>query len=602
MFKLKQSFILINIAFLAACSSNGGSFDVDSVKQNTEKKAEYKPKYADDDSAPRRKVTDAEANALTQPGLGFETKIPYRNGYPVNRLNPTPAPAVYINEKDIVQINGPLSTLPHEAELRDKLNEDNRIVHSADKEKLDRQNNYNFVRAGFVAHQEPISTRLNHSERVHYEYHHGYLYYLGEKPATALPEKTATYRGHWAYVTNAQHNPERLAGKSNDTDPLIKKDKGNAGSHYGATNLSLENINNENPNGKIGHSTEINVNFSDKTLTGKLSSNGVVVRNQPQEIKERYTIEAKLNGNRFTGKAISSDKNSAYFGAYSNTLEGGFFGPNAQELAGKFLADDKSIFVVFAGKRDSKEGDAEQAFDAVKVRLSDLSKTDLDTFGRATHLVIGGRQVPLLADGKSSFSEMAFDDVITRNIGGKNYKITVCCNNLDYVKFGTYEEEGSRDGYQYLVGERTAVKDLPSGKAHYRGTWNGVISSKDGKRGGDSPSNKDGGTRALFDVDFGDKSIKGKLIANNGVDDRPMLSLDGKIQGNGFTGTAKTGADGFNIDPGSTAGGTVVHLNAPFSGGFYGKNAAELGGVVHSAEANQDKVSITFGGKRQVEQ
>ncbi|WP_458119221.1 hypothetical protein OF381_02225 [Mannheimia haemolytica] len=32
MFKLKSSFVLLNAALLAACSSNGGSFDVQSAK------------------------------------------------------------------------------------------------------------------------------------------------------------------------------------------------------------------------------------------------------------------------------------------------------------------------------------------------------------------------------------------------------------------------------------------------------------------------------------------------------------------------------------------------------------------------------------------
>ncbi|XTV79266.1 transferrin-binding protein-like solute binding protein [Mannheimia haemolytica] len=27
-------------------------------------------------------------------------------------------------------------------------------------------------------------------------------------------------------------------------------------------------------------------------------------------------------------------------------------------------------------------------------------------------------------------------------MNGKDYKITVCCNNLDYVKFGTFEQKG----------------------------------------------------------------------------------------------------------------------------------------------------------------
>ncbi|TRC52430.1 transferrin-binding protein-like solute binding protein, partial [Mannheimia haemolytica] len=83
-----------------------------------------------------------------------------------------------------------------------------------------------------------------------------------------------------------------------------------------------------------------------------------------------------------------------YFGKDSNTVEGGFYGDKAQELAGKFLADDKSIFVVFAGKRDEKgEDKVEKKFDSVQVSLKDLAKSDMDTFGLATHLVIDGVQI-----------------------------------------------------------------------------------------------------------------------------------------------------------------------------------------------------------------
>lgn len=47
MFKLKSSFVLLNAALLAACSSNGGSFDVQSAKvesqtQTTPKSQVYK--------------------------------------------------------------------------------------------------------------------------------------------------------------------------------------------------------------------------------------------------------------------------------------------------------------------------------------------------------------------------------------------------------------------------------------------------------------------------------------------------------------------------------------------------------------------------------
>lgn len=590
--KPKQLTILLSSIMVTACTSNGGSFELDSVKAESASAQSTKPTYTDVGGT-RRTVTEEEANALQQPSLGAEVKIPFRNGHP--RAN---AEAVFINESDIVNTNYLVSTLPHNTELEESLNEDNRVIHSNDKDRLNRIQDYQFVRAGFIAHMEPISERMVHRpEPKHFEKHHGYVYYIGENTAKAMPTFTATYNGHWEYVTNAQNRAQRIAGKTEDE--LIRTSLGNAGTHYGATSLNLEDLNTENENYKVGNSAQFAVDFTNKKMTGSFNSNGVVAAGQ-QTIKKRYTVEADIKGNRFVGKAYAEDKNHPYFGADSDFLEGGFYGESAQELAGKFLANDKSIFVVFAAKRDAQDGDAEQFMDSVKIRLSDLTKADMETFGRATHLVINGVQVPLIADGKNSFSEMEFNDQVTRTINGKTYKINVCCNNLDYVKFGSYKEESGADAHQYLVGERTPVANLPKGKAHYRGTWDGIIYSKSGPVGGDSPNNTASGTRSLFDVDFDSKKIEGKLIADNGFDERPMLELKGDIHGNGFTGTAKTGERGFNIDNGSTSGGTVVHLDASFKGGFYGPKAEELGGVVHSAEAGKDRVSITFGGKRQV--
>lgn len=589
--KPKQLTILLSSIMVTACTSNGGSFELDSVKAESASAQSTKPTYTDVGGT-RRTVTEEEANALQQPSLGAEVKIPFRNGHP--RAN---AEAVFINESDIVNTNYLVSTLPHNTELEESLNEDNRVIHSNDKDRLNRIQDYQFVRAGFIAHMEPISEKMVHRpEPKHFEKHHGYVYYIGENTAKAMPTFTATYNGHWEYVTNAQDRAQRIAGKTEDE--LIRTSLGNAGTHYGATSLNLEDLNTENENYKVGNSAQFAVDFTNKKMTGAFNSNGVVAAGR-QTIKKRYAVEAEIKGNRFVGKAYAEDKKHPYFGADSDFLEGGFYGDKAQELAGKFLANDKSIFVVFAAKRDVKEGDAEQMIDSVKISLSDLAKADMDNFGRATHLVINGVQVPLIADGKTRFSDMEFNEQVTRTINDKTYQITVCCNNLDYVKFGSYKLNGS-EGHQYLVGERTPVVNLPKGKTHYRGTWDGVIYAKGGQVGGDSPSNKPSGTRSLFDVDFGEKRIEGKLIADNGFEERPMLTLQGNILGNGFTGTAKTQEKGFNLDPLSTNGGTVVHLDATFNGGFYGTQADELGGIVHSAEAGKDQVSIAFGGKRQV--
>lgn len=636
MFKLKNSVILLNMALLTACASNGGSFEVDTttsnqanttptnttnnaakpsggnttsggttqinkVKQiistsststsstnttadanttngstNSQNSAKQ---YQDDVSLGRRVISPENEQAFAS--LGFEAKIPRRN-----QLGGVSEPI-----GDITPIAGSIKNLPNEDEVKGYGSDEDSFIHSHDGKKLHRERPMEFVRSGYLLH---LAANLERNARgVTPRFlktgPHGYVYYLGNEPSTAMPAQTATYKGTWDFTTTAstQNQSDYFGG-------------GRAGIDFGATPEDNQS-NVDDKNKPVGHSSEFQVNFSEKTLSGKLTKNGYVEpRSGDQEITPMYKIEAKLNGNRFSGKATALEKDDPYFGKDSSQLDGGFYGPKAQELAGKFLADDQSIFVVFAAKREAADGDSEQKFDSIQVRLSDLQKSPLDTFGQATHLVINGVKVALIPEGKTSFAEMAFNDNLKTSINDKNYNISVCCNNLDYVKFGTFAEEG-QGGYQYLVGERTAAADLPKGNAHYRGTWNGVIYSKDNHTGGESPNNTAGGTRSLFDVDFSAKTINGKLIAEDGLDDRPMLTLSGELESNGFSGRAKTGETGFNLDKNSTAGGTVVHLDAPFSGGFYGPQAVELGGIVHSAQADKDKVSITFGAKRQVE-
>ncbi|MGQ8821612.1 transferrin-binding protein-like solute binding protein [Bibersteinia trehalosi] len=583
MFKLKSSFVLLNIALLSACASNGGSFDVQSVKVESNTQEPSKPSLQDDNSSARRTINNTEAAALLQPGFGFSAKIPRRNQQPLAQGGEESAPI-----GEITSITGDLSKIPYEDEVRAyNSSSDDGFSHTHDRSKGHHTRDYDFVRSGYILHSGAQLERK--PKEILRTGAHGYVYYLGIKPAKATPTQTATYKGFWDFTTDAR--------KGRDSKYFTDS----AGINIGATPENSHDINVDDSTKPMGHTGEFTADFSNKTLNGTLVRNGYVnPRTKEQEITPLYDINATIQGNRFSGKANAKDSEDPYFGKDSSTLEGGFFGDNAQELAGKFLADDKSIFVVFAGKRDAQENDSERAFDAIKVSLKDLSKSEMDTFGNATHLIINNKQLPLIAEGKQSFADMQFNDTVTHNIGGKTYRVSVCCNNLDYVKFGTYSEEDNKDSaHLYLVGERTAVSDLPSGKAQYRGTWNGVIHSHSGTVGGESPSNSESGTRSLFDVDFANKKINGKLIANDGVEERPMLTLEGEIKANGFSGSAKTHDSGFNIDPKSTAGGTEVHLDSRFEGAFYGKNALELGGIVHDSHS-KDKVSITFAGKRQI--
>ena len=101
-----------------------------------------------------------------------------------------------------------------------------------------------------------------------------------------------------------------------------------------------------------------------------------------------------------------------------------------------------------------------------------------------------------------------------------------------------------------------------------------------------------------MNFDFGAKTFQGGLYGKNSVN--PTLTLNGTIERNGFSGTAKTVEGGFNIDPNSTGASAYLNIHAAVNGAFYGPNAQEVGGTVYSNEANQDKVGAVFGAKRQV--
>ena len=52
----------------------------------------------------------------------------------------------------------------------------------------------------------------------------------------------------------------------------------------------------------------------------------------------------------------------------------------------------------------------------------------------------------------------------------------------------------------------------------------------------------------------------------------PVFAITATIQGNGFSGVAKTGENGFALDPKNTIDPKRTNIRADVSGGFYGNN------------------------------
>lgn len=305
--------------------------------------------------------------------------------------------------------------------------------------------------------------------------------------------------------------------------------------------------------------------------------------------------------------------------------------------------------------------------DAVELKLGDKEVQKLDNFSNAAQLVVDGIMIPLLPEASESGNNQAnqgtnggtaftrkFDHTpesdkkdaqagtqtngaqTASNTAGdtngktKTYEVEVCCSNLNYLKYGMLTRKNSKSAMQagesssqadakteqveqsmFLQGERTDEKEIPSEQnIVYRGSWYGHIASSTSWSG--NASDKEGGNRAEFTVNFGEKKITGTLTAANRQAE--TFTISGMIDGNGFEGTAKTGNGGFALDANNTAATHKAHIaEAKVRGGFYGPNAEELGGWfaypgngqaknAQASSGNENSAgsaTVVFGAKRQ---
>ncbi|MGX2950603.1 transferrin-binding protein-like solute binding protein [Ursidibacter sp. B-7004-1] len=565
---MKTSLAVIISSFLTACGGTKGDFgveDVDIKKIETEKTT-----TKDIKTTPREK--QAEAEGIMQPALGYEIKIPVRNIHPQNKED-----HIELKTEDIKKITDDNLEIPHFGEIT--RNGESVIYTHNPSGKPNEARTMQYVRSGYVANIFWRDSRF--SDKIYKQGPDGYVYYRGTNPSTSIPSNLkATYNGTWDFVTDAKDG-------RNTQENGFNADSYRPGNRAGASSFN-DRVHNTKGEHKIGHTSEFQVDFGNKTLTGKLYKNTEVTNQNPtQESILRYTIDANISGNRFKGKATAKDTDNEIFKQNSDYLEGGFYGPNSEELAGKFLANDNSLFAVFAGKRNAAENEeVEKRYDAIYIPLDNFTAKDLNTFGDIDKLIIDGKTYDLATNNNEFVTYKTYDE-------NPQTKASICCGNLDYVKFGSLGVE-SKTNY-FLQGERTATKDIPTGgEVKYKGTWEGYIS--DNSVWTTSANNTSGGSRAEFNVDFKDKKISGTLIAEERVS--PSFIILGKLDGNSFNATASTGENGFNLDPSNTNNSKVVHLkDLNVRGGFFGENASELGGSFHSAES---KVGVVFGAKRQV--
>ncbi|HEZ1533610.1 TPA: transferrin-binding protein-like solute binding protein [Neisseria meningitidis] len=326
-----------------------------------------------------------------------------------------------------------------------------------------------------------------------------------------------------------------------------------------------------------------------------------------------------------------------------------------------------------AAAMPSENGKLTTVLDAVELTHGGTAIKNLDNFSNAAQLVVDGIMIPLLPEtsesgsnqadkgkkgknGKNGGTDFTYKTTYTpksdekdtqagtptngaqtaSNTAGdtngktKTYEVEVCCSNLNYLKYGMLTRKNSKSAMQagesssqadakteqveqsmFLQGERTDEKEIPTDQnVVYRGSWYGHIANDTSWSG--NASDKEGGNRAEFTVNFGEKKITGKLTAENRQ--AQTFTIEGMIQGNGFEGTAKTAESGFDLDQKNTTRTPKAYItDAKVKGGFYGPKAEELGGwfaypgdkqtekatATSSDGKSASSATVVFGAKRQ---
>lgn len=580
--------MVLPVFLLSACLGGGGSFDLGSVETKQHNPQSEAPKYQDEQTEKPAKPDEAQAAENDRPAYGFAVKIPRRNVHFNVKQGHQP-----LSDADWVKLAaGEPDKFPQKDEIsnmtKGTLNESLQSGEDG-KSRVEGYTDFKYVRSGYIYRNG--ANKIDFKNNIALFGPDGYLFYKGSNPSQALPMGKVVYKGTWDYVTDAKMGQKfsQLGGSQ-------------AGDRYGALSAEEAGVLRDKREAQesqtdFGLTSEFEVDFAAKTMTGALYRNNRITNNTTENKDrqtKRYGIRANLYGNRFKGEALAADKNTGNghpFVSDSDSLEGGFYGPQGDELGGKFLANDKKVLAVFSAKQkdDAKKPLAETFMDAYRIG-ADFVKKQIDSFGNVAKLLIDGVELALVP---SEGTQTAFQHVFEKN----GVKVSACCSNLDYLHFGVLERGDSHD--MFLQGSRTPVSDMPvtAGEAVYRGTWSGTIVNSTSWSA--KPSNKEGGNRAEFKVNFAEKTLNGMLTAEDRI--APVFTITATIQGNGFSGVAKTGENGFALDPKNTIDPKRTNIRADVSGGFYGKNAIEMGGSFsgNTLEGESGKAAVVFGTKRQ---
>lgn len=481
--------MVLPVFLLSACLGGGGSFDLDSVDTEAPRPA---PKYQDVPS----KRPEARKD---QGGYGFAMRFKRRNWY--LQANPK-EDKIPLSENDWEQTdNGNIKKPSKQKNIINALpGNDGEILQDSSQgeqgiSKVTGYHDFKYVWSGFFYKQIGNTIKRDDSSSKIIEARNGpdgYIFYKGKDPSRKLPVSgSVEYKGTWDFLTDVKANQkftdlgnastkpgDRYSAFSGELDYIVKKKDDKKEKHKG-----------------LGLTTEITVDFEQKTIKGKLIKNNMVINDKGEYTTQYYSLEAQVTGNRFSGKAMATEKgeNKQHpFVSDSSSLSGGFFGPQGEELGFRFLSDDKKVAVVGSAKTKDKNANGNTAsagtagaagtssengklttvLDAVELTPDGKEIKNLDNFSDATRLVVDGIMIPLLptesGDGQADKGEngktaFIYETIYTPESDEKNtqaqtgaggvqavsntaggtsgktkthYKVQACCSNLNYLKYG----------------------------------------------------------------------------------------------------------------------------------------------------------------------
>lgn len=439
---------------LASCI--GGNFGVQPVVESTPTAYPVTFKSKDVPTSPPAGPS-VETTPVNRPAVGAAMRLPRRNTA-FHREDGTVIPdskqaeeQLSFKEEDILFLYG--SKEDQRQQLKDKIRQPNSTASIITSEKKNARYSYKFVDAGYVyvRGEDEIKWTSDHkqfSNRLGYD---GFVYYSGEHPSQSLPSAgKVKYFGNWQYMTDAKRH---RAGKAVGIDNLGYITF--YGNDVGATSYAAKDVDEREE-----HPAEYTVDFDKKILKGELIKNQYVQKkNDPTEPKKPltiYNITADLNGNRFTGsakvntelKTRHADKEYLFFHTDADRrLEGGFFGDKGEELAGRFISNDNSVFGVFAGKQKTNASGTNPAMpsekhtkilDSLKISVDEASDNNPRPFaispmpdlGHPDKLLVEGREIPLVNQ-----------EQIINLADGRKMTVRACCDFLTYVKLGRIKTE-----------------------------------------------------------------------------------------------------------------------------------------------------------------